>query len=119
MAAFNPWTLNQVNNTGVAPEGGSLFNNAAATNVDLWQGGKSYVSRIVVVHAYGGTSGTVASTSGFFRGLVKNDYICIAAGGTVQLGDTITVAGVTWTVIKKMSTDGTFGQNLCWITRPL
>jgi hypothetical protein len=86
--------------------------------VDAWQGGKTYVARIVEWHSYGLTSG-VALTSGYYRGLVKNDFLCIAAGGTVQIGDTMTVSGVTWTVIKLVGNNGTSGQNMAWLTRAL
>ena len=86
--------------------------------MDLWQGGKSYVSRICCWHVYATTLTTV-SYAGGYRGLVKNDFLCIASGGTVQLGDTITVAGVTYVVIKRMAAEGTSSQTICWITRPV
>jgi len=115
-ATFTAWTHNVLS---TAPEGGSLFNNAAATNVDLWQNGKTYVARIVCFHAYGTTSGTVSSTSGYYRGLVKSDFLCIASGGTVQLGDTMVISGITWTVIKTMGTIGSSGQSIAWLTREI
>lgn len=116
-ASSSGWTHNVL--TQGASEGGSLFNNALSTNVDAWQGGKTYVARIVEWHSYGLTSGTVASTSGYYRGLVKSDFLCIGSGGTVQIGDTMIISGVTWTVIKLVGINGTSGQSMSWLTRAL
>lgn len=113
-AAYTAWTHNVL--AGGAPEGGSLFNNTAATQVDLWASSKAYVSRIVCWHGYGQTV-VAGASSGFYRGLVKSDFLCIAAGGTVQLGDTIVVSGITWTVIKFAGAVGTSAQSMAWLTR--
>lgn len=114
MAAFNPWTLNVSDGTG---SGSAIFNNTANTYVDLWQSGQAYVARIMCTHNYGSTA-TVAATSGYYRGFVKSEFLAIANGGTVQLGDTLTINGLTYTVIKKMATEGATSQTHAWVTRP-
>jgi hypothetical protein len=90
------------------------FTTNAAGAQDLWSSSKIHVGRIFVSHQ-AGRSAANAIISGYARGLWKTDYLCFVAGGTVQLGDTMTIAGNTWTVIAK-GTLGT-GQNLIIVTR--
>jgi hypothetical protein len=37
---------------------------------------------------------------GGVRGLAKSDFLVMSTGGTVNLGDTMSVGGNTWTVIS-------------------
>jgi len=71
-------------------------------STDLWASGKIHVSRVFVIHTPGMTAGAGgAYDNGYARGLMKSDILCISVGGTVQLGDTMTITGNTWTVIAK------------------
>lgn len=85
-----------------------------ATNEnDFWQGGKGVASRIMCNHE---TQHTDMRLKGGMRGLIKSDFLGIRTGGTVELGDTTTIDGNTWTVIAK-NNFGSYGGHV--ITRPV
>lgn len=86
-----PWTVPVVD----------AFTTNAAGAQDLWSSNKIHVSRCMAAHSPG-RSTTLATTIGYARGLYKTDLLIFAAGGTVQLGDTMTIAGNTWTVVGKV-----------------
>jgi hypothetical protein len=65
---------------------------------DFWSGGKVHAGRLFTSHSAGRVA-AAATTSGYARGLWKDDFRCIRTGGTVNLGDTMVIAGNTWTVI--------------------
>ena len=88
--------------------------------VDLWQEGKIHVSRIFCSHNPGRTGGASDSAVlGFARGLWPDDYRSFAAGGTVQLGDTMSIDGNTWTVIGKASAYGYNAPTIVIATRAI
>lgn len=89
-ATQNKW------NAGVFGWAAVLGSNSAATNVDFWQGGKVITSRLASGNRGGNGSMNLA---GGLRGLLKADILAFQQGGTVQLGDTVTIDGNTWTVI--------------------
>lgn len=88
--------------------------------VDLWQEGKIHVSRIFCSHNPGRTGGASGSAVlGFARGLWPDDYRAFASGGTVQLGDTMTIDGNTWTVIGKSSAYGYNAPGMVIVARAI
>lgn len=74
----------------------TLGTSNAANDVDFWQSGKVHVSRTLITNS---AATNVWFQSGGARGLVKGDIIAFKTGGTVQLGDTMVIAGNTWTVV--------------------
>lgn len=86
----------------------------AVNENDFWQGGKGVASRIACHHE---NTHADMRLKGGMRGLIKADFLRIRAGGTVELGDTTTIDGNTWTVIAKDN----FGQMTAShvITRPV
>lgn len=101
-----PWTT---------PTRQGIGTNAAASQ-DLWMGQKIHVARIFVGHSAGNTTAN-ASLYGYAKGLWKTDFLCFTRGGTVQLGDTMTISGNTWTVINNSSIVLGTGQALILLTR--
>jgi hypothetical protein len=88
-----------------------------ADRFDLWQDSKIHVGRLVVAHVDGAAAGT-ANLYGYLRGLVKIDFLAVSnAGGTVNLGDTISIDGNTWTVIAYGYFGNTGAQNVVLVTR--
>jgi hypothetical protein len=88
-----------------------------ANAYDLWQDSKIHVGRLFVWHG-DGTTATDAASYGFARGLYKTDFLAVSnAGGTVNLGDTITIDGNTWTVIGYGYFGSIGSQNLVLLTR--
>lgn len=86
-----PWTL--------------LAGSNAPNNNDLFQGNKVALSRICVLRT-GGAG--VINLIGAFRALLKPELIlCFQTGGTVNIGDTIVINGVTYVVMWPGT--GTFG----------
>jgi hypothetical protein len=65
-----------------------------ANNVDLFQGSKVALAR-VLVRRTGGGAGTI-NLVGNFRALLKADLLVTSIGGTFNVGDTIVVNGVTY-----------------------
>ena len=65
-------------------------------NYDIWKDQKIDVSRVMVWQ-------NVATSQyvnwGCIRGLLKSEIMCITTGGSVALGDTITIGEDTWTVV--------------------
>lgn len=92
------------------------FTTNSAGSQDLWASQKVHVSRIFVAHSPG-RSTTLATTNGYARGLWKSDFLAIQRGGTVQLGDTMTISGNTWTVISNSANAFGSGQTLIVLTR--
>lgn len=92
------------------------FATNAAFAQDLWSSEKIHVARIFVSHVPG-RSATLAFTLGYARGLWKTDWLCFARGGTVLLGDTMTIAGNTWTVISNSSILFGTGLAMCVAVR--
>lgn len=70
----------------------------AANQQDLWAGTKVFVSRAFVAHSAGYTA-ALPITHGYARGLMKTDVLCVSAGGTINLGDTMVIGGNTWTCV--------------------
>jgi hypothetical protein len=94
------------------------FTNNAASAQDLWASQKIHTARLFVAHT-SGRSSSIATTNGYARGLWKSDYLCLDRGGTVQLGDTMTISGNAWTVISNSANiiGGTGSAALIIVTR--
>lgn len=93
----------------------TLQEGSNATNEnDIWQGAKGVAARLLCNHE---TSNTDMRLVGGMRGLIKSDLLGIRSGGTVELGDTTTIDGNTWTVIAKGSLGGLYSGHV--ITRPV
>jgi hypothetical protein len=45
-------------------------------------------------------------TYGLWRGLLKSDVLCMQGSSNVNVGDTITIGGNTWTVVSANSFNG-------------
>lgn len=88
----------------------------AASSQDLWASNKIHVARIFVGHSAGNTSAN-SFLYGYGKGLWKTDFLCFTRGGTVQLGDTMTIGGNTWTVINNSATVLGTGAALIIVTR--
>lgn len=113
--ASTQWECSTLPWTSAAAEG---FTTNASGAQDLWSSQKIHVARIFVEHTVG-RSLTLATSQGFARGLWKSDFLCFTRGGTVQLGDTMTIAGNTWTVISNSANlfGGTGGLAMIVVTR--
>ena len=81
----------------------------AANAQDKWLGGNIPVSRLAAYH-YLDTAADKMYIGGY-RGLLPSDFMCFYTGGTVVLGDTLTIddgaTPSTWTVMGK-STNATY-----------
>lgn len=101
-----PWTT---------PTRQGIGTNAASAQ-DLWSSNKIHVARVFVGHSAGNTAAN-AFLYGYAKGLWKTDFLCFTRGGTVQLGDTMTIAGNTWTVINTSAILLGTGQALIIVAR--
>lgn len=87
------------------------YTNQGAGNTDLWADSKIHVARLLYTHHAGRTAGSPgAANLGYARGLIKTDFLFINTGGTVSLGDTMTIKGNTWTCIGR----GYMGYSGLW-----
>jgi hypothetical protein len=89
----NGWTIANINN------GTNSFDKLA--NNGLW------VSRCCLNH---NVSYTVYYLWGCVRGLLKSDLLIMPPGGTVNIGDTVYINAVQWTVMGKL---GAYAVALC------
>jgi len=68
------------------------------TNTDFWMTSRVIATRLAMVHDVTAANST---TYGLLRGLLKADILVITAGtNTLLPGDTITIAGNTWTIVS-------------------
>jgi hypothetical protein len=88
-AGIGPWTT--------PIQIGFAGDESNTTTNDKWLSGKIVVERCVIVHCV--TAANV-TTYGCWRGLLKSDVLMMASSNNVQVGDTITIGGNTWTVIS-------------------
>jgi hypothetical protein len=65
-------------------------------NYDIWKDQKIDVSRVMV---WQNVTSSQFVNWGCIRGLLKSGIMCITTGGSVSLGDTITIGEDTWTVV--------------------
>ncbi len=72
--------------------------NNGTNSQDKWCNGGIWVARIYLQHLISYSSYYLY---GGARGLVKSDVLCFPSGGTANIGDTMTVGGVTYTVMGK------------------
>jgi len=80
----------------------TMTSNAANAQEGFAAGGnKIHVGRVFAAHQAGRTTAPAPLNNGYARGLWKQDFLIFNTGGTVLLGDTMTVMGNTWTVIGK------------------
>jgi len=70
---------------------------------DLWQDNGVHVTRVLCEHR---VTQALYYTCGALRGLLKDEVKCIYMGGTIQIGDTVTLSNngtpETWTVMGKI-----------------
>ena len=110
---ITPWTIN----------GAQGYNGSNVTNYnDLWQGNKFHVARAALFHNV--DFFTKAYQTGFWRGLMKPDILFMPTGGTITPGDTVSIAGDTWTVmypsnVQGRATNGPGLQSACPIVRAI
>lgn len=77
-----------------------------ATNVfDKWANSGIWVARVFMFH---GVSSANHYLWGKVRGLLKSDVLCFYVGGTVNIGDTMTIDGTTYTVLGPVSNNPTY-----------
>jgi len=84
-----PWTFN-----------GQLSTSNQTNANDKWQNNKVHCTRWSMRSS--ASAGT--HVQGAMRGLIKQDLLMLRAGGTVNLGDTMVIAGNTWTVAMALAT---------------
>jgi hypothetical protein len=91
-AEQQPWTMPPYSSWAISN----------ATNAqDKWANNDIWVARVVMKHMVANAN---AYLWGMFRGLLKSDILCFCAGGTANVGDTMSVGGTTYTVIGKFGT---------------
>lgn len=133
LVGFNPWTATSVHSNTMATLPGvtdsvathmfgttcvawtipthEAFTNQGSGNTDLWSDSKIHVARLLYTHHPGRSAGSPgAANLGYARGLIKTDFLFINVGGTVDLGDTMTIKGNTWTCIGR----GYMGYSGLW-----
>lgn len=87
------------------------FTTNASAQQDFWASGKVHASRIFFTHTMGRVAGNSGANNwGYAKGLWKSDLLAIKIGGTVSIGDTMTIAGNTWTVVSPGATTQFFGS---------
>jgi hypothetical protein len=84
---------------GQAQMGTFVVSNATNYSDKLLNGGVP-ASRVYLAHS---VDKTIWYTHGCTRGLLKSDVLCFPSGGTVNLGDTMTIGGVVYTVMGTLS----------------
>jgi len=87
------------------------FTTNASAQQDFWASGKVHAARVFVAHTPGRAAGNSGANNwGYAKGLWKNDLLAIVVGGTVSIGDTMTIAGNTWTAVSPGATTQFFGS---------
>jgi hypothetical protein len=70
---------------------------------DKWANSGIWVARVCLVHS---VSAAQRYLWGGARGLLKSDILCFYNGGTVNIGDTMTIGGTTYTVLGPVHNSG-------------
>jgi hypothetical protein len=92
------------------------FTTNASNQQDLWASSKVHAARLFAAHTPGRVAGNSGANNwGYARGLWKQEILAVRSGGTVQLGDTMTIAGNTWTVIGTPAVYGSTGSTSCFL----